>query len=721
MESQALLIFFNVLLFSSTLLKFSIAGDTLGPNQSLADGETLVSTSQRFEFGFFSPGSSKNRYLGIWYVKTPATVVWVANRNNPITDSQGILNISGDGSLVLVNGKQNLVWSSNPSQVPTDEPFLQLLDSGNLVLSRKTKMGSDNYLWQSFDYPCDTRLPGMKLVWNSNTSLGKQLTSWRASDDPSPGDYTLRIDNHGLPQLVMNLGSTKEYRSGPWNGLRFSGYPRAHDPAFEPILEFKEDLLISLSERNSSFISRAIQTQSGFLQHYILNEKSSTWDLMHTAPNDLCDNYEHCGPNGICRINRATICECLKGFTPKFPQEWEASNWSNGCVRSVPLDCKDGEGFVKVAQVKLPDLLEFRLNTSMSLKECEQECLKTCSCIAYASSNISDGSGCSMWFGDLIDTREFLQGDSQQDFYIRLAASVMESTKISNTKKKRLLKILLLPVTSGMLTLISICGCVLMKMKITRRGLEVKKENLELPLFDLTIIADATSNFSRKHMIGEGGFGPVYKGRLSTEQEIAVKRLSKNSGQGLEEFKNEVASIAKLQHRNLVRLLGCCIQGEERMLIYDGYMSPEYAIDGKFSVKSDVFSLGVLLLEIVSGKRNRGFHHPDHHHTLLGHAWLRWNEGRSMELMDTCLKDSCVESQVQRCMQVGLLCVQKLPEDRPAMSSVVFMLGNEGAVLPQPKQPGFFIERSFVDNTTIPTSDKFYTDDEATITILEAR
>ncbi|XP_057474300.1 G-type lectin S-receptor-like serine/threonine-protein kinase SD1-1 [Actinidia eriantha] len=149
-----------------------------------------------------------------------------------------------------------------------------------------------------------------------------------------------------------------------------------------------------------------------------------------------------------------------------------------------------------------------------------------------------------------------------------------------------------------------------------------------------------------------------------------------------------------------------------------GYMSPEYAIDGKFSVKSDVFSLGVLLLEIVSGQRNRGFHHPDHHHSLLGHAWLLWNEGRSIELMDTCLKDSCIESQVRRCIQVGLLCVQKLPDDRPTMSSVVFMLGNEGAVLPQPKQPGFFIERNFIDEV-IPTSDKLYTDDAATITIVE--
>ena len=86
--------------------------------------------------------------------------------------------------------------------------------------------------------------------------------------------------------------------------------------------------------------------------------------------------------------------------------------------------------------------------------------------------------------------------------------------------------------------------------------------------------------------------------------------------------------------------------------------------------------------------------------------------------MDTCLEDSCIESQVRRCIQVGLLCIQKLPEDRPAMSTVVFMLGNEGAVLPQPKQPGFFIERNFIDEV-IP-SDELYTDDAATITIVEA-
>ncbi|XP_028105305.1 G-type lectin S-receptor-like serine/threonine-protein kinase RKS1, partial [Camellia sinensis] len=106
---------------------------------------------------------------------------------------------------------------------------------------------------------------------------------------------------------------------------------------------------------------------------------------------------------------------------------------------------------------------------------------------------------------------------------------------------------------------------------------QIEKEDLELPLFDFATIANSTNQFSIDNKLGEGGFGPVYKGTLEGGQEIAVKRLSKNSGQGLDEFKNEVICIAKLQHRNLVKLLGCCIQGEEKMLIYE-YM-PNKSLD----------------------------------------------------------------------------------------------------------------------------------------------
>ncbi|KAK6229557.1 hypothetical protein SCA6_018508 [Theobroma cacao] len=171
------------------------------------------------------------------------------------------------------------------------------------------------------------------------------------------------------------------------------------------------------------------------------------------------------------------------------------------------------------------------------------------------------------------------------------------------------------------------------RMKKLRKVGEKEKEELDLPIFDFATIAKATNDFLSNNQLGQGGFGPVYKGTLIEGQEIAVKTLSKNSRQGPEEFKNEVTLIAKLQHRNLVKLFGCCIRRDERI----GYMSPEYAFDGLFSMKSDVFSFGVLVLEIVAGKRNRGFSHPEHDHNLLGHAWRLWMEERPLELIDNAL------------------------------------------------------------------------------------
>ncbi|CAL5359534.1 unnamed protein product [Camellia sinensis] len=132
------------------------------------------------------------------------------------------------------------------------------------------------------------------------------------------------------------------------------------------------------------------------------------------------------------------------------------------------------------------------------------------------------------------------------------------------------------------------------------------------------------------------------------------------------------------------------------MLVYDGYMSPEYAIDGLFSMKSNVFSFGVIILEIMSGKRNRIFRHSDHDLNLLGRTWNLWTEERAFELLDPMMEGSFPMSKVLRCIQVGLLCMQKCPEDRPMMSSVFLMLVSDSAILPQPKQPGFYIERSSI-------------------------
>ena len=167
-------------------------------------------------------------------------------------------------------------------------------------------------------------------------------------------------------------------------------------------------------------------TQSGVFEYHVLRKGSSEWVVSYRTPSNMCDNYGQCGPNGICRMEGSPTCDCLKGFIPKKQSEWDVLVRSSGCVRSTPLNCHNGDGFVKLKNVKLPDLLEFSLNKSMNLEECKAECLKNCSCMAFANSDIRDGgSGCLMWFDDLIDIREFSEENSEQDMYIRMPASLL--------------------------------------------------------------------------------------------------------------------------------------------------------------------------------------------------------------------------------------------------------------------------------------------------------
>nr|XP_027060767.1 cysteine-rich receptor-like protein kinase 25 [Coffea arabica] len=300
--------------------------------------------------------------------------------------------------------------------------------------------------------------------------------------------------------------------------------------------------------------------------------------------------------------------------------------------------------------------------------------------------------------------------------------------------------------------------------------------------YSLTEIQIATNNFSVDNKIGEGGFGRVYKGELGNGQEVAVKRLSRSSGQGAEEFKNEIVVVAKLQHRNLVRLLGFCLEGEEKILIYEfvpnksldyflfdsenkrslnwarryniiggiargllylhedsrlrivhrdlkagnilldgnmspkiadfgmaricgvdqsegntnriagtfGYMAPEYTRRGQFSVKSDVFSFGVVILEIITGKKNSTFSQSEDSEDLVSYVWEHWRRGEALALLDASIGDSYAQNEVIQCVQVGLLCVEEDVSRRPIMASVVYMLNSNSVILPTPHRPAFF-------------------------------
>ncbi|XP_074267411.1 cysteine-rich receptor-like protein kinase 10 [Silene latifolia] len=296
--------------------------------------------------------------------------------------------------------------------------------------------------------------------------------------------------------------------------------------------------------------------------------------------------------------------------------------------------------------------------------------------------------------------------------------------------------------------------------------------------YDFATLRSATEDFSAESKLGEGGFGSVYKGTLENGEQLAIKRLSDTSRQGNKEFMAEARLLAKLQHRNLVRLIGFCSEGDEKLLVYEflpnsslerflfdpekrphlnwvtrhktivgiarglqylhedsritiihrdlkpenilldnemnpkiadfglarlfeqtqkfgstiriagtrGYMAPECLL-GEYSSKSDVYSFGVMLLEIVLGQTNRIFNQKSTEEDLPMHAWLLWNDERSIELVDPELDKSYSNKDIERCIQIGLLCVQPDAEQRPTMTEVVLMLTVGSIDLPLPSPP----------------------------------
>ncbi|KAM4102050.1 hypothetical protein ACB094_05G193400 [Castanea mollissima] len=777
-------------------LNLGVARDTISSFRSLKDPDYIISNGSAFRLGFFSPVNSTNRYLGIWYNKisvvTYFSVVWVANRERPLKDSSGVLTISEDGNLVVLNGQAEILWSSNVSNsVPNSSATL--LDSGNLVLQRDT---TGAIVWESFQQPCDTLLPRMKLSDNLRTNQKIQLTSWKSPSDPSTGRFSGGINPQNIPQGFVWKDGHPYWRTGPWNGQFFTG-------AQSWVLDYHGGVNIVYDKEETIFETFAYVNILGLSKHFLdsqgntmqihWDDEKEDWEVVVFAPANECDVYGTCGAFGICYALSSPICSCLKGFEPKVVEEWNRGNWMSGCVRRIPLQCdrvnnsSDGggiaDGFLKLEMIKVPDFAEWSYRTK---DDCRKQCLENCYCVAYA---YDTGIGCMSWSGNLIDLQKFstvgidLQKFSTGglDIYIRL--SYLEFVII------------------GAMAIPSTAYFLWRWMTKKRARKNKSKESLpsknlndvklhELPTFSLEELATATNNFHIANMLGRGGFGTVYKGKLHDGQEIAVKRLSRSSGQGLEEFMNEVFVISKLQHRNLVRLLGCCIEGEENMLIYEymsnksldaivfdplsqkhldwkkrfniiegisrgllylhrdsrlkiihrdlkasnilldeelnpkisdfgiarifrgsenqantkrvigtyGYMSPEYAMQGFFSEKSDVFSFGVLLLEIVSGRKITCFYDDQQYYlSLVGFAWKLWNDDNIMALVDPTIWDPCFQMEMLRCIHVGLLCVQELARDRPTVSTIISMLNSEILDLPTPKKPAF-TERQIASN-----------------------
>ncbi|KAI3783306.1 hypothetical protein L1987_42384 [Smallanthus sonchifolius] len=521
-----LLIFFGA---SCSILTCSVAVDTLSPTELIEDGDTIVSSGGMYELGFFSPGNSRNRYLGVRYKKVSnGTVVWIANRDTPLNTTSGILKLNSNGILQIVSdGNTNTtIWSS--SSVNIINPVAQRLDDGNLVI----REGSRN-IWQSFDYPGNTYLRGMKLGKDLITGIDRQWISWKNFDDTSPGEYVVSMDMNGFPQIFQKWGSVLHTRFGPWNGVRFSGMPSLNqNPTSENEFVVNEEEIYYKIVVDSSVVSRMYLSPEGDVRPLNWVNHTQRWRTnLASVPTDSCSLYGVCGPYGTCNIRNFPICSCMEGFEPKRPEEWGAGAWFSGCVPRTPLDCVNGneDGFRSVSGVKLQGTRSSWYDFSMNLDECETECLKNCSCTAYANLDIRNGgSGCLLWFDEIMDIREY---NETQYLHIRLAQSELTRLTLAmhaRIKKKR----------SYMKRQDSLC--------------DRPKEDIDLPSFSLSTIAKSTSNFSIANKLGQGGFGPVYKGVLEDGREIAVKQLSKSSRQGLDEFKNEVRLVTYLRNMQCI-------------------------------------------------------------------------------------------------------------------------------------------------------------------------
>ncbi|KAL8238951.1 hypothetical protein R6Q59_015518 [Mikania micrantha] len=739
----------------------SDAFSTIKVGSPITNFDKLFSISGYFTLGFFGVDY---QYLGIWYTDdAEARKVWIANPNKPIVYKFDIIGLSIDlntGDLIITDGSTVLMKITDVQAGPSPNVTATLEDTGNFRLINEI---DKRVLWQSFDHPTNVLLPGMKLGFDTRTRQNWTLTSWLSDDILESGIFTLSWESidETSQRLMIRRGGQPYWTSG-----------------FLDVKTF-EYMFLFYGDRQSRYILTSVHNNEE--QYFSYIDDPSNEDMNDPFPMWILT------PKG-----QITNHNISNSWTPEWCYGY---NSSNGCMDSSFPQCRSEDDYFSYRKGDFDPRRTGNTtdgNSSLSISDCFVKCWNECSCVGFNSSN-NNGTGCVIWTG----SSNFLDdgGDNSTMKYVIISQSLNNPSTKKNIKQIWILVVLPLFFGLGLLWYMK-------KRKQKRKEYKRRKRDdyfLELAasesfkdvhqlesngrygdllLFSFPSIMAATHDFSVENKLGQGGFGPVYKGRLNDGREIAIKRLSRYSGQGLVEFKNELILIAKLQHTNLVRILGCCIHGEEKMLIYEympnknenkkaeldwpkrfnimegvaqgllylrkysrmivihrdlksnnilldesmnpkisdfgmarmfnqnetqattnrvvgtyGYMSPEYAMEGTFSIKSDIYSFGVLILEIVSGRRNSSFVHLDRTYNLLGYAWELWQQGNAMELEDPTLGSTCNIQQFLRTFHLALLCVQESAIDRPTTSDMISMLLNDTIPLPAPKRPAFFTRR----------------------------
>ncbi|KAL6125144.1 hypothetical protein ACLB2K_073204 [Fragaria x ananassa] len=768
---------------------FCVAAARNGLGSSLTASDNTLSwqsPSGEFAFGFRRVGDQDLFLLAIWYDKIPEkTLVWYANGDNPAPKGSKV-ELTKDGEFKLTGPREEEIW---PQPVIRGVAYAAMLDSGNFVLANQNSAP----LWQSFEDHRDTILPTQVL------EIGDKLTARQTASNYSKGKFQLQFKQSGTLELYT-LALPTDYPYPPYFISETSDAADEFNSGLR--LAFNESGQISVVLRNGNKVSfsnrtvtpsrdyyyRATLDWDGLFTQYAhpKSPKNGSWEpwlIMWSIPGNICFSSSAgdlgggpCGYNSLCRLdpNTRPICECLPGFSAT---DQNYKMW--GCKQDRMQSChqlgdsKPQDVYVmqELANTFGPTSANYEVLQPFSEYECSRSCLDDCNCVVAV---IFQG-GCLKKKLPLSNVRQdwSLVGKA----LIKLPKSGAFEQPQSNTgnkdQKTLVLVGALLLGSSVFLNFLFVAAIALLLFctyhkshRVTPSTSSIMEANLRA--FTYKELEDATDGFREE--LGRGAFGTVYKGvvsSLSSTNYVAIKKLDKVEQQGEKEFKTEASAIAKTHHKNLVRLLGLCDEGGNKLLVYEymsngtlasflfgisrpdwnkriqiavgiarglmylhdecstqiihcdikppnillddsftarisdfglakllltdqtlthtvirgtrGYVAPEWFRNTPVTAKVDVYSYGVMLLEIICCRRSLEIERENEEQVILT-DWVYdcYKQRRLNELIEDDEEARNDMKRVERLVMVAIWCIQEDPSLRPPMKKVTQML--EGVV-----------------------------------------